>query len=542
MTGQEIIKRFKQVKNEPERTNFNIIWQNAAEFCSPNNDNINKVSTPGSERNYDRYTDVGIKSNKTFASGLSSNLIPAGSEFFAYTTSDPNLKNDDMVNRYWSDVTAITYDVLNGSNFFQEANKCINQLGYIGTSCLLTDPSKETGVRFKSYFIDNFYIMEDAFNQVDTVFFEMNLTARQAYQLFGDKLSDKVKDDAQNSSKMNEKVVIIHVVEPRMDYEEGPTSKDKQPIKSCWVEEETSHLIKEGGYYEMPFAVARYQIGDGEKYGRSPAIDCLMTLGLINTMEQTRINAAELVCNPPLLVPNGSVHRTISNQPGAITSYDPSNGYKPEQWTLKNNVFVNDEAIRRKGEDVEDMFLVPLFDPLVNRQNMTAYEVNTRTVIATQNLVPAIGRLTNEFLAPIFKRIYHILERGGYYPSLPEGMSKDPKVAFSSKATMAIKQIKELETFQALENIMYLAQAKPEVLDNIDFDEVARLTLEAKSVPSTVQVSEFEVEQKRSQQAQQAQQEQAQMAMSNMADAYNKTSNAPEAGSAAEIVMNEQGL
>jgi len=216
---------------------------------------------------------------------------------------------------------------------------------------------------------------------------------------------------------------------------------------------------------------------------------------------------------------------------------------KPEQLNVKDNVAVSDHMIALKNEEIEDAFFIPLFNPLINRVNMTATESTQRMNIALQNLVPAIGRLTHEYMTPMFIRIYNVLLRQGVYPEMPNVLKElgesSPVIGFNSKATMAIKQLEIAGIYQTLENVLFLSQADPSVLDNYDLDEVARITGEANSVPNTILRSKIKVTEKREAdaEAQAIAQQQAQTAQ--MAEVYNKTSKAPEAGSGADLLMRQ---
>jgi len=315
-----IISRFSQLKNETERRNFETIWENGADFCSPPQNNILTVRTAGERKPSQRLIDIGIRSNRIFTSGLSSHLIPAGAKFFNYSSSDYRLKDDDAVKRYYNQVTGITYEILNASNFFQEVTKSISHLGFIGTCCTFIEPASQKGkyINFKSHYINSYYISEDAYGQVDTVYIELDLTARQVVQLFGDNASKRTKDLADNPSTADQKVKIIHAIEPRADYNPKKSTGDERPIKSCYVEVEAKKVVKETGYYELPFAIGRFYQATNEKYGRCPALECLSTLSTTNAMELTRLNTAQRVANPPWLAPNDGSVRTISNHAGTI--------------------------------------------------------------------------------------------------------------------------------------------------------------------------------------------------------------------------------
>ena len=158
-------------------------------------------------------------------------------------------------------------------------------------------------------------------------------------------------------------------------------------------------IVLESGFDEMPYSVARFYKTNYEKYGRSPAIEVFATLPLINRMEVSRIRGAERVSNPPWLAPNDGSVRRISNDQGSIIYYNAGNPLsKPEQLRPMDNVVVNDQMIQKKEEEVLDAFYVPLFNPLMNKQNMTAFESQERLNISLQFLTPAVNRVNKYFV------------------------------------------------------------------------------------------------------------------------------------------------
>jgi hypothetical protein len=88
----------------------------------------------------------------------------------------------------------------------------------------------------------------------------------------------------------------------------------------------------------------------------------------------------------------------------------------------------------------------------------------------------------------------------------------------------------------AMQQMMQIAQYKPEILDNVNADKTARFIQEVNMVPIDLQLSEAEVDQIRGQRAEaQAAAEQRANAQA-LSDAYVKTQKAPEEGSGAQLI------
>ena len=186
-----------------------------------------------------------------------------------------------------------------------------------------------------------------------------------------------------------------------------------------------------------------------------------------------------------------------------------------------------------------DAFYVPLFNPLMNKKNMTAFESAERLNLSLQFLTPAVNRLNKYFVTPILERAFGIMLRNGMFPELEIEELSGANLEFDlvGKASIASRQIELFGTMTAMSQMMQIAQYKPEILDNVNADKTARFIQEVNMVPVDLQLSEDQVAEVRQgrQEAAMAQQ-QAQQAQA-MSDAYVKTQKAPEEGSGAEAIM-----
>ena len=93
-----------------------------------------------------------------------------------------------------------------------------------------------------------------------------------------------------------------------------------------------------------------------------------------------------------------------------------------------------------------------------------------------------------------------------------------------------------------MQQMMQIAQFKPEILDNINADETARFIQEVNMVPISLQASEEEVAQRREAQAMQAQQMAQMKEAQTLGDLYSKTTKSPEGGSGAAQLMEQLGV
>ena len=543
MEATDLIKIFDKEKNGAERGNFNRLTQAAAEWCNPPMDNIENIPSPGDRKKRGRYVDIGIKARRMCTAGLMSHLFPQGQNWVRVVPQDRELMKNDNVTRALTSVTKKFASAIEESNFYEEMGSSIDALTYIGTTALYCESTNKSLLNWRSHYYNSFYICENYNGEVDTVIREFKLTARQAVQQFGEDTPARVKEDAGSLSNSSKEYVFVHFVMPRTDgYVSGSNEKKQKAIASYYVCLDTKEIIKESGYDEMPYSVGRFYRTNYEKYGRSPAMEVGSTLPMVNDMEGTRIRGAQRQSNPLWLSPNDGSTRRISNDQGSIIYWNAGNPQsKPEQLQDRSNVMINDDNITKKEDEILDAFYVPLFNPLHDKKNMTATETGERLNLSLQFLTPAVNRVNRYFVKPALERAFAIMLRAGKFDELKIPELSGAKLDFDlvGKASLAARQIELYGTMTALEQIGLIGQVKPEIWDNVNADETARFIQEVNMVPTALQASEDEVTEVREErQAQMEAQQQAQQAQV-MSDAYSKTTNAPEAGSGAEAMLEE---
>ena len=540
MEASSLIEMYNREKSSSERSNFNTLYEAAASFCNPSSDNIQSKRAKGQRDDVQRITDIGIKARRMFTAGMMSHLFPQGQNWIRVVPQNRDLNQVDNVTRALSSVTKKFVRAIEDSNFYEEMGQCIDHCGYIGTTALYCEPTDVRMLNFRSHYINQFYFCENYLGEVDTVIREFKLTARQAVQQFGEDCPEDIVTLASEPKTSTREFNFIHVVMPRNNYKIDSIEKSEKRIASYYISLEHQKIIMESGFDEMPYSVARFYKTNYEKYGRSPALEVFSTLPLINRMEVSRIRGAERVSNPPWLAPNDGSVRRISNDQGSIIYWNAGNPLsKPEQLRPMDNVVVNDAMIQKKEEEIMDAFYVPLFNPLMNKKNMTAFESAERLNLSLQFLTPAVNRLNKYFVTPILERAFGIMLRNGMFPELEIEELSGANLEFDlvGKASIASRQIELFGTMTAMSQMMQIAQYKPEILDNVNADQTARFIQEVNMVPVDLQLSEDQVAEVRQgrQEAAMAQQ-QAQQAQA-MSDAYVKTQKAPEEGSGAEAIM-----
>jgi len=521
------------------RHNWEDLWQECGDFCLPENSSITLIRTPGERRDSNRYIDYGIRSNETLAGGLFSYLTPPNQVWQKINHPSDEIANRPEVQEYFSAVNELIRNQFTSSNFILEIHELYMSLGVFGTACLFTDWVDDS-IFFKNFHIKDIFIKQNSKGLIDTVYRRINYTARQAEQEFGiDNLSPEMKKILEDGKEPDKTYEFVHACFPRTDRQFGKIDIENKPFASYYIECETKFVVKEGGYNTFPYQVVRFMKDADEKYGRSPAMQCLATMNTANVMKKDILLAGELIVNPQWLCPDNGTVGNISSKGGSIIYYNASqpNG-KPERLQPNGELGIGQELLREEIDVIKMAFYNDLFNMLADKQNMTATEVLERVNEKLILFNPIVGRLQEELLKPSVHRIYDVMSFNGKLPPLPEILreNNDFEVSFTGKISLAIEQLEVLALGETINFLIPMAQIFPNMFDNFNSDNIARGISLRNNVPTNWLNQVDEVQKLREARALREQQQQALDQGTQMADAASKLQKKTEAGSPLEMM------
>ena len=245
-------------------------------------------------------------------------------------------------------------------------------------------------------------------------------------------------------------------------------------------------------------------------YGRSPAMQALPDVKMLNKMSEVTIRSAEKQVDPPLMLPDDGFMLPIRTVPGGLNFYRSGtrDRLEPLQTGSNNPLGLQMEDQRRQA--IRSAFYV---DQLVMGAGpqMTATEVVARTEEKMRLLGPVLGRLQAELLQPLINRSYNILLRQEQLPPPPQVIAgQDIEIEYVSPLAKAQRQTDVQSTMQMLQVVQPVAQIDPTIIDHLDGDGLIKHLLKSLSIPASVIRSEDEIQARRNKK-QEEQQQQGQM-------------------------------
>lgn len=507
--ASETIHRFEQMKSY--RGLFERQWSEIARRVLPRADDFITKRAPGQRREEYIFDSTAQLALPSFAAAMESMLTPRTSKWHGLQPVDPAVAADDEVKRYCEQLRDFMFRLRYAphANFASQTYEHYMGLGAFGTSGLFIQDALGKGIRYQSIPLAELFIQEDSAGVVDTVYRKYELTSRQAYQKWGEKLPEAIKKCVEKEPER--RFEFIHAVRPNTEIDKSKTNYKGMAFHACDVAIEGKIELSQGGYRTMPYAVSRYTTSPREVYGRSPAWDAIADIKTLNEMSKTSLRFGQLVVDPPWVTADVDSLSPFAMRPGAINS-----GYMTEQGQVlaksiapESNPNFTLEMANQRRESINRAFLVTLFQILVDTPQMTATEAMLRAQEKGALLAPTVGRQQSEFLGPLITRELDILQTSGAIPPLPDKLKNRGgflEIVYDSPLTRAQKAEEGVGIMRTLEALTPLANIDQAVLGVVNAERTFRRLADINGAPMDMLNTVEEMQAK-----QQAQQQQMDM-------------------------------
>ncbi len=531
---------------DAQRDEFRNVYDNLLYYMMPElqDASMDRINSAVSEEQVP-LDPTASKCAQILSSGLFSNTITMGTEFFGFRTNDEELNEAENVKRWFANASKTCLRYMQNSNYQLMSYECLSYYVSLCTGVLYTGWENDS-LFYRSYPIPQVSVSEDMNGIVNTVFRSFMMTAQQAVEKWGDKNAKEILDAYKNPEQRFIQFPFYHAVlprDPKSVKEDALVGKD-MPFASFYVDQQNKHILEESGYQEFPYAVPRFQRTSVHPYGKGSAMQALPLARELDECRADLMDARQHKLQPTTWLPIGSTEEDIDNRPNAVNFYNPQGGVPLFQSPDVDMTSGMQEQVQTQNE-VKELFFVSLFTALSQADaKMTATQVNAIKSEKAQGLSPIINRLYDEFFSPCIERTLMLLMRNGKLDDMPEELQgKEWTVEYKTRLDSLLDQIEVNSTLAVIEKIfnLYSMEAQvPAVGEIVDLDQLSRNIAIAEHADMDVIYSTDETEEMRAQRAEaQAQAQQAE-AMQNMTAPVDM-SKAPEQGSPIQQAQ-EQGI
>ena len=499
MQSQEFRNLAKQLKDnlsrlKEKRSVWESHWQEVSDYMLPRKAEITKQRARGDKRHTLIYDATAIHALELLAASLHGMLSSSSAKWFSLRFKETELNAIDEAKEWLEDAQGRMYDAFAKSNFQQEIFECYFDLISFGTACLMIEEDQEDTLLFSARHIKEIFIQENKKGYVDTIYRRFKMPAQSVVDKFG---IERVSKDVINLFKKSpfDDVFLVHVVRPRLDFDPKKQDKQNMPIQSIYFEEQSGHIISIGGFKEMPYVIPRYLKSSTEVYGRSPGMNALPDVKVLNKMVENSLKAAAKMVDPPLLVSDDSMLAPIRMSPGSINFYRSGTRESIQPLNINANTAITLNNENQRRDAIAKMFHVDQLLSTENKKNMTATEILQKQEEKMRILGPVLGRLQSELLSPLIIRVFNIMLRQGLFLQSPEMLQQQElKIEFVSPLALAQRQQELQSLMRGLEIFGSMSQALP-VMDYIDDNGMVKQIIDILGIPAKVIKSDSEVQQ-----------------------------------------------
>lgn len=519
MIVNDVIREFGILSGS--RGTWESHWEEIAERILPEHRSsmrYGSFTSPGERRTEGMLDSTGALALSRFAAIMSSILTPGNWVWHKIKATDDNLMKSRRVKLYFDAANIALWQQRRrpSANFSGQKLQCYQSLGAYGTSALLVDRNwDEGGIRYKYMHIGRTYIGENHQGQVNRF---IGFDHYKAYQLYErkawrDKLPASVTE-ALTKNPMKE-YTVLHCVKPRgEDYDPNRLDARGKKFVSYYVLQDTKTLLQSGGYSSFPMPVGRYEQAMDECYGRSPAMLALPSLKTLNQQKATVLKQGERIVDPALFTEDDGFMDDISVEAGAINSGGMRDGKMQVGILPTGNLAIARDMMQDERAIINDVFLVSLFQILVETPQMTATEVMERTREKGILLAPTAGRQQDEDLGSMIPRELEVLALQGLLPDMPPELIEakgEFQTEYDNDLTRSARAQEAAGFARVVEQAVAIATqtADPSILDHFDFDTAIPEISALQGVPERWMSDVDTILNKRQQRQQQTQQQTA---------------------------------
>lgn len=510
--AEDHIARVEQLSSQ--RAYFEAAWRQVSDVAAPDAAQFetglifgsNKLQNNGgfgsssqfptaTKRSKKIYDTTAINAIDRLASGIEALVIPQSEYWHGIGISDLTKINMTDDEKRWTEsqrdlLFRVRYDA--DSGFVPAMQTAVRRCIQFGNGFIYVDEGwdNKAMIRYRYMPLNECYVAEDAYGQINTWYRVYSLTAKQAVSMFGDRVCATIKAAAAKPKEMDNKYTFIQCVYKREEYGSFSEGMLRAPFASVHIDLEGRDVVRESGYTTFPIIDFRWLPEPGKIYGEGPVMRVLSDIQSLNLMGRNELIASDIALKPPLLVANSGVMNRPNANPGAIIM----GGIAPNGQKLVDTLHTQQRldfftnVLNAKQAQVKDSLYITLFQTLVRNPQQSATEALIRANEKAELLGPAGTRLQAGLSKMIDRELDILIKRGLYEPTsqyaIPRSLQgKKVNIEFTSPLDR-MRRIKQVEGTQQLTNILApLAANDPEIMDIIDTDEMARGSADILNVP-----------------------------------------------------------
>jgi len=490
MNGKELIKINENLK--ADRSLWDSQWQEIADNIVFRKASIVGKQTTGSKLTQKMYDSTATMAGEDLAAWIHGNLTSMGMEWFFLKTKGKE-DNKDMQEAL-DECGERQFAAIRESNFAGEWLEALNDLVTFCTGGLYVEENEVTkpgfnGFNFISMPPGTYATMEGRDGRVQGIFREYELRAQEAFDRWGETVSDDVKKNVKLNPSA--KHMFLHACFPKTWF--GGKHKTQLEFASYNIDISKKIIMQVGGYDDFPFFIIPWRRESGESYGRGPGWTALPEVKTAHKVGELSLKEWALGIWPPVTMVENGVIGSVRQTPGGITVVRKDGDVKPwETGARYSDNRLKREDLQQTIREIFHMDKVKFLPPRDQMGQTTAYEVARRYQLSQQLLGPTHGNIVFHGLDRIVETTFNMMNRAGAFQDFAELLPVELKVEYESPLARAQK-IQDIEAItNTIEAVAPIAEVKPDIMDNFKLDDTAVHVAKSLGYPAKLLNSEDE--------------------------------------------------
>lgn len=521
-----INQRFESLKQE--RSSWEDLWRDIRDYCLPDLGCFSgEDATQGSKR-YRKILDAeAIGCADVLAAGLLGGVSSPSRPWLRLTTMDPDLDKNHVVKEWLNKVQDLLLLYFSKAECYNALHQSYLELPVFGTACTIVKPHPEQLISLQNLTIGEYWLAEDDYGKVDTMYRRLSLTAKQMVQQWG---FEAVNNDVRQAFEKDPfaRFNVIHAIEPRIERNPDKRDNKNMPWQSVYFQEGVQDkVLSESGFRNFPALCPRWMTSGGSVYGRGPGAKALSAQ---KSLQRLHLRLAELVdygTRPPILYPSTLKDQLSQFKPGGRVAVNPQEApIIRSMWEVRTDPQAMLALIQSTRQDIQRIFFVNVFQMIAataNQTDRTATEVQALEQEKVMMLGPVLERLHTELLDPLVTNAFGFMVEYNMLPEVPEELyGRELSIEYVSVLAEAQKNASANGIVRTAQQIGLLAQINPQAVDKLDVDAAIDQLADMNGVPPSLIVTGQKValirQQRAEQQQAQMQAAQLQQAMTSLKD------------------------
>lgn len=463
-------------------------YEECYEYALPSRESF-YAQAAGQSRTDKIFDETAVVGVQEFASRLQAGLIPNYARW-AELVAGSEVPEDQRadVNKSLEDVTNYVFEIIQNSNFAQEANETLLDIA-LGTACMRVDEGDALNpVVFTAVPLPQLSLDVGPDDKLDSIFRERSIKASNIKVAYP---NATLPADLERELKTGTDRYVVIVESLYRDW----SKKNQEANTFCVLFPEAQTILYEESYIgtgSNPYVAFRWSKAAGEVWGRGPLLSAMPAVKTTNLVVQMILENAQMAISGIYTAEDDGIVNpsTIKLIPGTIIPVAPgSSGLRAVGGAGNFDVaqlVLSDMRMNIKKALYNEMLGSP------NTTPMSATEVAQRMADLSRQIGSAFGRLQAEFVTPILRRVIYILKKQGRI-QIPTVNGREVKV----RSTSPLAQAQAFEDINSVNRFLELVQTRfgPQMVNlYVKGDETTKYLAEKFGVPESLIRNEMERE------------------------------------------------